>query len=134
MPHPIVHAQIVATLGEFGDFDEVTGAELNRVLTEYYPAGRFSPVMIPGTHSYTPLVLTKAYDAQADAKLVDWFTGVALGTRADATRTCIKRISNAIGVPIDQVNYPNCIPQHLKLPDGRAGDSSIAQLVLTLAV
>jgi len=134
MINPVVHAQITATLGEFGEFEEVTGAELNRVLTEYYEAGRFSPRMIPGTHSYTPLVLTRAYDPLRDAPLIDWVNGVVLGFRADRRRNCVKTITNAIGIPIDQINYPNCTPQHIKLPDGRAGDSSIAQIVLTLAV
>lgn len=132
--NPIVHAQVIASLAEFGDFEEITGGEIDGVKTDYYEAGRLSPRKIPGTHSYTNLVLTRAYDPARDTALIEWVTNVLLGTRPDRRRTCVKQVVNALGVPIQTIVYPNCEPTHIKTPDGRAGDSTIAQIVVTLAI
>lgn len=125
--------QVVATLGEFGDFEEKTGGDLESTITPYYPAGAKTPEKLEGTHDVTDLVLTRAYDPARDAKLIDWVKK-ALRTGKDNTRNCVVKYLNSFGVVERTETYGTSKVKTLKTPEGKSGDSSPSMLVLTLAV
>ena len=131
-PDYIQQWQIVATLGEFGQFDEVSGGELDINITDFTPGGSRSAKKVLGTSSYTDLVLSRNWDPSRDASLVDWANQSALGL-ADS-RSVTKMSYNKQGVVIDSIVYRVCKVKNIKTPDGKNGDNSVAMVQITLSV
>lgn len=132
MPNPVLKHQITASLGEFGEFEQVSGGELDITNTDYYQAGARSPARIPGTYMYSDIVLSRAHDPNRDGAVVDWVNRYNAGL--ETGRQVIKITRNHIGFVIDQTTYAVCKPKGLKFPDGASGDNAVTDIQLTLAV
>jgi len=133
MADPILHYQIIGSLGEFGDFEKISGGEPQLAFTPWTQAGARQADNIPSTHSYTDIVLERAYKPDQDAPLRDWFNRYKDGQ--DTPRTVTKRVqANVGGIVIDSFTYPVCKPTSVKMPDGTAGDGSLAMVTVTLKV
>jgi hypothetical protein len=128
----ILRSGIVATLGEFGDFEENTGGEKDAAVTDYYPAGANSPQKLFGPVTVTDITLTRAYDPTRDEPLVDWVERYLAGKDRPRAITVVAR--NAQGVVEKSRNYATCKPKGIKPPDGKSGDGSPAMISVTLAV
>jgi hypothetical protein len=128
----IQHYQIVATLAEFEDFDSFSGGEFDIAQTDYTPAGRKAPIKLPGTHSFTDVTLSRAFDPTRDRKLIDWFNRYQAGQ--ETHRSCVVKFYSAQGVIIDSMTYPICKPQKITTPNGKSGDNTPAEISITLSV
>lgn len=132
MADPILHYQIIPSMGEFGDFEKISGGEPQLAYTPWTEAGARMATNIPSTHSYTDIVLERAYKPERDTVLRDWFNRFKNGQ--ELGRTVTKRTQNNIGVVVDSFTYPLCKPASVKMPDGTAGDGSLAMVTVTLKV
>lgn len=132
MSDPILHNQVIATLGEFGDFDKVSGGKLQIAYTSYTEAGSDTATNIKATYSYTDIVLERAYKPDRDTALRDWSN--RFKNNQDTPRSVVKRVQNAQKLVVDTMTYPICKPVGVDMPDGTAGDGSIAMVVVTLKV
>ena len=129
---PALKYQIVPSLGEFGAFESKTGGDLSVAYTTYFEAGSRSPRELPGTHSYSAVSLSRAYDAQRDRPLENWVRLFKSGLEGPRTLTVM--IKNEQGVIVDTKTYPVAKPETITNPEGAAGDSGLAELRLTLRV
>lgn len=132
MSDPILHYQIVGNLGEFGDFEKISGGEPALQYTSFTEAGARSSTNVPSTHGYSDIVLERAYRPDRDTPLRDWFNRFKMGQ--EQGRSVTKRVQNAQGVVIDSFTYPTCKPSAVKMPDGTAGDGSLSMVTVTLKV
>jgi hypothetical protein len=123
---------IVANIVQFGDFEGVTGGELDRTVTPHFEAGANSPKKIMGTHDYTDIVLTRGFDPDRDGELDNAFRASS-EAGLDFYVTCTKTFFNSLKFPQFQQSYL-CKMKSVQTPEGTAGDSSIANITVTLAV
>jgi len=128
----ILRSGIVATLGEFGDFEENTGGEKDAAVTDYYPAGSLSPLKLFGPVTITDIQLSRAYDPSQDESLIDWVNAYLSGKATPRSITVVAK--NGQGVVEKSRNYSTCKPKGIKFPDGKAGDGTPAMISVTLAV
>lgn len=128
----ILRSGIVATLGEFGDFEENTGGEKDATVTDYYPAGANSPLKLFGPFTTTDIQLSRAYDPSRDEALIDWVERYLQGK--ERPRTITVTAKNAQGVIEKSRSYGTTKPKAIKFPDGKAGDGTPAMVTVTLAV
>lgn len=132
MSDPILHYQIVGSLGEFGDFEKISGGEPSLQFTQFTEAGARQATNIPSTHAYSDITLERAYKPDRDTALRDWFNRYKNGQ--EQPRSVTKRVQNILGVVIDSFTYPTCKPTAVKMPDGTSGDGSLAMVTVTLKV
>lgn len=129
---PATTSQISATFAEFGEFEEVTGGDSNQVQVEHYDPGAQSATLIPGTHSFSDLVLTRDYDAQRDRRLIEYVDRYM--NKLEGPRTVTRTTRDQQGRVIDTITYSVCKPKTLGLPSGRAGGNDMARISITLGV
>lgn len=129
---PLLKSHIVATFGEFGDFDSYSGGGIERALTPYTAAGQQAAEQLEGTHSVTDVTLMRAYDPKRDDKLKDYANKAIRGKETPRAVT-IKKF-NAQGIVIAIDSHPRCKVKSLTMPDGKAGDNSVAEVTMVLAV
>lgn len=127
---PVQQSGVVAVLGEFGDWESISGGIPTTAYTDHYEAGERTPDQLPGTTSYTDIVLKRAYRADRDAKVVAWHNAFLQG--AEAPRTVTKQIRNYQGVVTRTETYANCQPVSVETPEGQAGDNAVAMITVTL--
>ena len=123
-------SNIVATLGEFGDFDEYNGGAVQIAHTDYTAAGRKAPEKLTGTHSLTDITLTRAFDPKRDNALKDWFNKYQQGKETGRAVTVKHR--NSQGVVINTDTYPDCRPLTYTPAPGKSGDNSVADITIAL--
>lgn len=124
--------QVVASLSEFGDFDNVSGGNPTTQHTDYTPGGERTPRKLPGTTSYGNITLTRVYVPARDKALVAWWKAYSNGL--EQPRALTKRFLNAQKIPVNSMTYPAVRPESVELPDGQAGSSALAEIRITLAV
>lgn len=129
---PILHSRITASLGEFGDFEKISGGVKNTQFTPFFEGGEQSAKHLRGTHEYSDIVLERAYRPARDKPVKQWDDQFARGY--EVGRTVTKTVRNAQGIVIDTIIYPICEPTSVELPDGIAGDNSLAMVKVTLKV
>ncbi len=127
-----LHSNVYADLGEFGTFDTVSGGELQQTVTDYTPGGSRQARKLKGGFKYSDIVLTRAWDPGRDNAVVDWMKR-SIVDGIDDPRTLTKHTKTAQGGVADTKSY-NVVPSMQKLPDGKAGDDSVAELSITLSV
>lgn len=132
MADPALHYQIIGSMGEFGDFEKISGGEPSVAFTPWTQAGARTATNIPGTHSYSDITLERAYDPARDSLLRNWFNLYKNGL--ETGRSVTKRTQNPFGLVVDTFTYPTCKPSSVKMPDGTAGDASLAMVTVTLKV
>lgn len=129
---PIQQFGVTATLGEFGEFEKVSGGNSTTTFTPHYEAGSRSPSQVPGTHEYSDIVLERAYRPDRDAALRNWDAAFKAGF--EVGRVCTKLVKNYQGFVVDTIVWPNCEPVSVEFPDGEAGGNAIAMIRVTLKV
>lgn len=128
---PILRSNIVASLAEFGKFEEIDGGELDIQENDYYPAGAQTPDKLLGPHTYTDITLQRGYDPRADDPIEDWVKAYKLGKELPRTLTITS--SNAQGVIVKTRSY-EAKPKGYAPPGGKAGDGSVGMMRLVLSV
>lgn len=123
---------VVGQLSEFGDFEKISGGIPTTTYTEHYEGGARTPDHLPGTTTYTDLVLERAYRADRDDKVVQWHKAFSNGQ--EGPRTCTKQIRNYQGVVQILETYAICKPVSVETPEGIAGDNNVAMVKVTLKV
>ena len=123
---------VVFTLGEFGDWEEVSGGIPTTQYTEHYEAGTRTPDHIPSTTTYTDLVLKRAYRPDRDQRVVTWQKQFALGF--EAPRNGVKQIRNFQGIVVNQETYAALKPVSVETPEGKSGDGTIGMITVTMKV
>lgn len=132
MADVLTHSQVVPSLGEFGEFESITGGDPVGNFVPYFPAGSKIPRLISSTGQYTDIVMTRAYISGRDNQLIEWWKRQLSG--ADPVpRTAVKQFRNALGIVEDTLQWQVNIKE-VKTPDGKAGDNNIAEISVTLAV
>jgi len=129
---PIQQAFVVASLGEFGEFENVTGGIPTTAYVEHFEGGAKTPEHLPGTTSYSDIVLERAYKAGRDEALVNWHKLYLNG--AEGPRTVTKQFRNYQGAVVGFETYAVCKPVSVETPEGKAGDNSVAMVKVTLKV
>lgn len=132
MSDVMTHGQIVATLGEFGDFESVTGGDPVQNMTDYYEPGARTPRKISFTGNFNDVVLTRAYVNGRDNQLVEWWKRKLAGVDP-LPRKLVKKFRNALGMVEDSQTFQVHV-KDVKTPDGKAGDNTIAEVQVTCAV
>ena len=131
MPY-ILRSGVVATLGEFGDFEEHTGGERDAVVTDHYPAGANSPIKLFGPITITDVVLNRAYDPTRDVALEQWVELYQRGLEQPRSITVVYR--NAQGIILKSRAYTICKPKGIKYPEGKSGDGTPTMISVTCVV
>lgn len=129
---PIQQAFVVAALGEFGDFEKVSGGIPTTAYVEHYPGGAKTPDHLPGTTTYTDLTLERAYRPGRDEQVVDWQKQFAAGV--EGPRTVTKQFRNYQGIVTGFETYAVCKPVSVETPEGVSGDNNVAMLKVVLKV
>lgn len=129
---PVLQSGVVAVLGEFGEFESVSGGIPTTAYTEHYEAGARTPDHLPSTTSYTDLVLKRAYRADRDARVVQWHNQFLQGL--ETPRTVTKQIRNYQGIPTKIETYAACKPVSVETPEGQSGDGTVGMLTVTMKV
>lgn len=127
---PILKSNIVADLGEFGEFDSFSGGGITINVTDYYPAGSQSPLKLLGTGTIGDITVMRGFDPKRDKKLITWGRDALAGKVS--LRTLTLRWRSAQGTVIDSLGY-TCFPKEVKEPDGKAGDNAVAEISIVLA-
>ena len=122
---PTLVNDIICSLGEFGDFEVVSGGQPNTAFTTYFQAGSKVPDELPGTTSYDDMTLERAFIPDRDLPLKQWYEQFKLGLEFE--RTAVKRFQSFNGAVIGQESY-TVKPMRVDTPDGKAGDSSVAMI------
>ncbi len=126
-------ADVFGTLGEFGLFDSITGGELSGNTIPYTPGGSRTAIQLPAAaYSYSDIVMTRAWEPLRDRRLVDWAKR-NIRDGVPEPRQVVKITKTAQGVVQDFKTYL-VVPKAIKTPDGKAGDSAMAEVSITLAV
>lgn len=129
---PVQQFGVVATVGEFGEWESVSGGIPTTQYVEHYDPGARTPEHIPGTTSYTDLVLERAYKADRDSEVVNWHKQFMLGF--EGPRTVVKQIRNYQGIVTQTESYAVCKPVSVETPEGKSGDATLGTIKLTLKV
>ena len=128
---PILHSDIVSSLGEFGEFEDTSGGGMNSQSVAHYPAGAKTPVKVAGTFEYTDMTLGRAHNPLRDRPVMDWVERYLVGL--DGPRALVVRYLNRQGVVINAETY-TCHPVSYKLPDGEAGQNVLGKFTVTLTI
>lgn len=132
MADVITHSQVVPSLGEFGDFEGISGGDPNVNPTAYFEAGARTPRPIFGVGQFNDITVTRAYISGRDNQLVEWWKRRLAGT--DPTpRRLVKKFRNALGIVEDTQTFLVHV-KDVKTPDGKAGDNTVAEVSVTLFV
>lgn len=125
--------QVVASLAEFGDFDDITGGEKSQNQTDYTPAGSRTATKLEGTYAVGDITLSRAFDPVRDLPVVDYFNKYMRGK--EQPRTIVKKYLDAQGVDTGRrTSYSPCKPKSVKVPDGKSGDNAPAMFSITFGV
>lgn len=129
---PVQQAWVVASLGEFGEFEKISGGIPTTAFVEHTEAGARTPTHLPGTTSYTDLTLERAYRPGRDEAVVNWQKQFALGY--EGPRTVTKQFRNFQGAVTGTETYAVCKPVSVETPEGVSGDNTVAMLKVVLKV
>lgn len=124
--------QVVATLGEFGRFDTVSGGGVTVTHTDYTPAGERSARKLPATNSVGDVSLSRVYVPERDRALMAWHLRYKEGL--DQGRPLIVTYLNAQKVVVDTRTYPNAKPMTVDPPDGQSGGAGLAEIKVVVVV
>lgn len=127
----IQQSGVVATMAEFGDFEKVSGGIPTTEFGAHFEAGARIPDQIPGTTTFTDMVLERAYRADRDQALVNWHKQYFNGN--EGPRNVTKRISAYNQAVIASETY-RVKPVSVETPEGVSGDNTIAMVKVTLKV
>lgn len=129
---PVQQSGVVGVLGEFGEFESITGGIPTTEYSTHFEAGAREPDQLPGTTTYTDIVLVRAYRSDRDAALVAWHDKFRQGL--EVPRTVTKQIRNYAGLVTRTETYVQCKPVSVETPEGKSGDNSVANVTVTLKV
>lgn len=129
---PIQQAFVVASLGEFGEFEKVSGGIPSIAYVEHTEGGAKIAQHLPGTTSYSDLVLERAYRPGRDEAVVAWHK--AFGNGVEVGRVVTKQFRNYAGVVVGTETYALCKPVSVETPEGVSGDNNVAMIKVTLKV
>ncbi len=132
MADVITHSQVVPTLGEFGEFEQVTGGDPNIAPTPYYQAGAKTPRPIYGTGTFNDIVVTRAWVSGRDNQLIEWWKRRLAGVDP-LPRRLVKQFRNNLGI-VESTQVYLVHVKDVKSPDGKAGDNTVAEVQVTLLV
>ena len=132
MADVITHGQVVPTLGEFGEFESMTGGDPISNPTDYFEPGARFPRKIFQNGNFNDAVVTRAYISGRDNQLVEWWKRSMSGVDP-VPRRLVKNFRNALGIVEDQQTFLVRV-KDVKTPDARAGDNTVAEVQVTLAV
>lgn len=125
--------QIVATIAEFGDFDNVDGGNPQAPATDYFPAGARIAQKLQGTMSVGEITVARGYDPERDKTLIDYCNAFWRGSLVQPRPITIKE-KNAQNVVVATRDYAACKPVSLSLPSGQSGSNGVAMISVTWAV
>ncbi len=129
---PIINqSNVVATFGEFGEFESVSGGSLQIAHFEHYQAGAMTPNKLKGTFSFENFTIARAFVPERDAKLRQYCERYAAGL--ELGRTCTVQYRVPPGVVVDQESK-FCKVDKLDIPDGKSGSNEAGMITLTLTV
>lgn len=129
---PIAQSGVVGVLGEFGEWESISGGIPTTAYQEHYEAGARTPDHVEGTTSYTDLVLKRAWRSDRDKRIVDWHNRFKDGL--ETPRTVTKQLRNYQGIPETIETYAVCKPVSVETPEGQSGDNTIGMITVTLKV
>ena len=125
--------QILATWGEFGDWEKITGGEKSQNQTDYTEAGKKSPIKLAGTFAVSDVTLERIYDPVREAPIIEYINKFMLGK--ETSRVITKKYLNSQMIPSGRTStYINCQPKSYMLPDGEAGGNNPAMFRVVLGV
>lgn len=128
----ILKNNVRAYLGDFGEFDSVSGGDLERDIADYFAGGdRFPQKLKGGTAKYSDVTLMRGYDPKRDRKLQDWADGAIQGR--DDDKNVRLEFMTPQGVVQDSYAY-NATFKSIKVPEGKSGDNATAEISITMAV
>ena len=123
--------QVVATLGEFGQWDSISGGGISITHTDYTPAGERSPRKLPATFTIGDITLSRAYVPERDNEVNAWVLRYKEGL--DAGRVIIICLLNDQKVVVQTRTYALGKPMSLEFPEGMSGGAGLAEIKLGLA-
>lgn len=130
---PIQQAFVVGTLGGFADdWEKISGGIPTTAYVEHYEGGTRTPEHLPGTTTYTDIVMERAYKPGRDEAVVTWQKSFAAG--GETPRTVTKHFRNYQGVVVGFETFAICKPVSVETPEGIAGDNNVAMIKVTLKV
>lgn len=128
----VLEWQVVATLGEFGDFDSFSGGDVTTTHTPYTPAGNRSPRKLPATYDYANITIGRVFVPERDRAVDAWAQAYKDGL--ESPRFLIVKYLNAQKVVQDTRTFPAVKPETVNTPSGASGSAALSQFTLTLAV
>lgn len=132
-PPPILHARIIASYGEFGNFEKMSGGDFVQINTDHHEAGARSPIKVSGTYSYTDIVISRGFKIATGTDLALLTHMKAVEAGLELPRTVVKQYLGPLGVPLLVETYV-CKTGTFKTPDAGSGDNSVGMIEITLAV
>lgn len=128
----VLKKDIVASVGQWGEFETVTGGGITKQMTKHYEAGAQTPALLDGVFEFKQYKVERAYKPERDNIMLTTYENMARGVIPNKVTLTVQHRSQ-LGIVISQV-IRTCKIIEADPPEGQSGSSDPGMVSLTLEV
>lgn len=129
---PILAKQQFGILGKFGRFETISGGKVSAEFQKYFPAGAQFADTIQGVTDLADITITRAFDPLQDAPVLAYCLAALSKVPGTPPINLTRVFTDGSGATIGSLTYESCKVTGFDYPDGKAGDSTLSFLTITL--